>query len=69
MLNNLIMEKQKQNQRPQEIAEQNGVGEAINLFLRYELVRNSSVNPFLCLLQNRKCFLRKMKILQIKPQH
>lgn len=30
MLNKLIMEKQKQNQRPQETAEQNEVGEAIS---------------------------------------
>lgn len=50
------MEKQKQNQPLKEIVE---VGEAIKLFLRYELVRNYSVNPFLRFLQNRKCFHRE----------
>lgn len=44
------MEKQKQNQPPKEIVEQSEVGEAIKLFLRYELLRNSSVNHFLCFL-------------------
>lgn len=43
-----ITEKQKQDHCPKEIVEQSEVGEAIKLFLRYELVRNSSVNPFLC---------------------
>lgn len=44
----IIKEKQKQNHYLKEIVEQSEVGEAIKLFLRYELVRNSSVNPFLC---------------------
>lgn len=45
-----ITEKQKQHHHSKEIVEQSEVGEAIKLFLRYELVRNSSVNPFLCFL-------------------
>lgn len=52
------MEKQKQNHPLKKIAEQSEAGEAIKLFLRCELVRNSLVNPFLCFLQNRKCFCK-----------
>lgn len=43
-----IREKQKQNHHLKGIGEQNEVGEDIKVFLRYELVRNFSVNPFLC---------------------
>lgn len=43
-----IREKQKQKHHLKETVEQSEVGEAVKVFLRYELVRNSSVNPFLC---------------------
>lgn len=43
-----ITEKQKSNHHWKEVVEQSKIGEAVKLFLRYELVKNSSVNSFCC---------------------